>query len=133
MDKVLGKGRAPTYAYGTPKTSWATTFYRLKMVDLDGSFDWSSTEKIVANANEIQTIWHNSLGQWSVQFSSKHSAAITCQVMGLSGRLIQKVLINLKGNQPTTWELPNNLADGIYLISLELDGKKVVKKLAIHH
>jgi len=73
------------------------------------------------------------LGHWSVQISSKHSTAVGCQVMGLSGQLIHKEIINLKGNQPTTWELPNYLADGIYLISLEWDGKKEVKKVAIHH
>jgi len=49
----------------------------------------------------------------------------------MSGQMIHQEQLFLKGNQTTDWEMPSVIPNGIFLITLENDGKKWVKKVAI--
>lgn len=128
---VTGNGKASNYSITLPSTNWATTFYRLKMVDLDGTFSFSQTQSIVSNDLGISMVWNTNNGIGSVQLNAAHSSNIKICILGMSGQMIHQEQLFLKGNQTTNWEMPSVIPNGIFLISLENDGKKWVKKVAI--
>jgi hypothetical protein len=128
---VTGKGKASNYSITLPSTNWATTFYRLKMIDLDGTFSFSQIQSIVSNDLGISMVWNTNNGIGSVQLNASYSSNIKICILGMSGQMIHQEQLFLKGNQTTDWEMPSVIPNGIFLITLENDGKKWVKKVAI--
>jgi len=67
----------------------------------------------------------------SVQLNAPYSSNIKICILGMSGQMIHQEQLFLKGNQTIDWEMPSVIPNGIFLITLENDGKKWVKKVAI--
>jgi hypothetical protein len=128
---VAGKGKASNYSITVPSTHWETTFYRLKMVDFDGTFYFSPIQRIVSNDLGISMIWNTSNGSGSVQLNATQPSTLKVSILGMSGQMIHQEMLFLKGNHTSEWVILSVIPNGIFLITLETDGKKWVKKVAI--
>jgi hypothetical protein len=101
------------------------------MVDFDGTFSFSPIQSIVSNNLGISMIWNTNNGSGSLQLYATQPSTLKVSILGMSGQMIQQELLFLKGSQTEEWEIPSFIPNGIFLITLETDGKKWVKKVAI--
>ncbi|MEP7266765.1 MAG: PQQ-dependent sugar dehydrogenase [Saprospiraceae bacterium] len=98
-------------------------YYRLKIIDLDGSFEYSDMVRIKFNTNKaiyfnLASNEINFIGNWSGRSEE-------INVFTMEGRLI----VQLKNSNST---VPiSNLAAGIYLIQTELNNVPFVQKIFI--
>jgi Secretion system C-terminal sorting domain len=95
-----------------------TFYYRLKIKDLDGTFEFSNIEKVVFKGkNSNVTVFPNpATDVLNLQWSEVINEEITLTLIDITGKVIinQKVFINDKH----TLELSNTLAQGDYVLKV---------------
>lgn len=104
-----------------PGTTW---FFRLKMVDLDGSFAYSQIQK--ASCNDLSTgiiIAPNPVVS-SVNISGMDAGANTIIIQDVKGRQVQRLSIS---GRETTIDC-STYAPGIYNISIESEQGNIVSR-----
>lgn len=126
-----GKGNGSNYVTLIPNPHWTHTFYRLKMIDWDGSFAFSSIVQLSSNELGIGLQWQMNQGSWMAQLSSAKPTKVKIDLASMSGQILHHEQVQLLGQQPHVWQTPEFLPHGVYLITLEVDGQKMVKKLVI--
>jgi hypothetical protein len=89
-------------------------FYRLKMVDLDGSFKYSNIIKISdENGPKLFTVFPNpSVGKLNIESNNINLAASTYKITNIIGETVKT------GNSAIEEIDVNNLAAGVYMITL---------------
>ncbi len=128
--KVKGENQAATYVFEDKNAINGYNYYQLKQVDYDGSFTWS---KVVAVNNtlskdEVKVDVKN--GEIVLTFSSQKPTISKLQLINLNGqKIVQKQLNVNAGINIVT--LPYPAINGIYIISLTLEGKTIGKKINI--
>lgn len=111
-----------------------TLFYRLRMVDNDGSFAYSKTvtvnNKTKVKNNEMIVYPNPFTSNVVVSFVNDNAdAKATITVMNITGQTLHTEMMNtLTGTNNATINL-EELQSGIYLISVELNGTKTNMKL----
>jgi hypothetical protein len=90
------------------------SFYRLKMVDLDGTFKYSNIIKISdENGPKVFTVFPNpSVGKLNIESNNINLAASTYKITNIIGETIKI------GNSAIEEIDVNNLAAGVYMITL---------------
>lgn len=111
-------------------------FYRLKTIDLDGSFKYYEriiTAKVSESSLPKGSVYPNPFNNSTIRvtLTGLKTGNYEYTLVNLAGSLVSKGTLNYTG-APVLIELPTSLIDGIYLISLG-DGNqqvrmKVVKK-----
>lgn len=102
-----------------------TVFYRLKMVEADGSFKYSNVNKVnVGKEHSANLIVYpnpvTSIGNISYNLSA--DAAISCRIYNIMGREVYSdVFKSLKGNNAILTDL-SHLKKGSYILTLSGDG-----------
>lgn len=89
-------------------------FYRLKMVDLDGSYKYSNVIKISdENGPKVFTVFPNpSVGKLNIESNNINLAASTYKITNIIGETVKT------GNSAIEEIDVNNLAAGVYMITL---------------
>ncbi|MCF2519696.1 metallophosphoesterase [Dyadobacter sp. CY351] len=117
-------------------------YYRLKMVALDGRISYSRITSIrlqeiilAVNPNakpfDIEVIPNpSSARQMQVKLSESASLKVEMQLMDVSGRILVEKTMTLT-ESPVLF-LPDNVAAGIYLLKVSVNGRSVVRKLAVY-
>ena len=141
IESIAGAGGSDltkNYNYTHEKAS-AKNYYRLKMVDLDGSYEYSDLVFVeTACANDLgMTVFPNPLhiseGLVTISLFSKHSDNVETQLVitDLTGRVVSKTTI-LMENELTTVRLDiSDLPIGMYHVHQE--GTKLVKSFVIQN
>jgi len=107
-------------------------YYRLKMVNIDGSFVYSNVI-VIKKTTTQQFVWviNNPFSDFiNVRFA-RIAKTSKLQLITMDGKVIkEKILYNASGQQ--SWQLSNTLSKGVYVLRIVSDGivftNKVVKQ-----
>ncbi len=127
VQSVIATGEASRYEFTDEKPQGAEIFYRLKMMDTDGSFEYSEIVSVKMSCNDTEvSIFPNPVG--SVLFFQSHQVLpepALAQFYSLEGRLMKSVML-------TSWQDAvdlSELAKGLYILKIEGYGEfKFVKQ-----
>lgn len=113
-----------------------TAYYRLKNVDLDGSFEISDLIAVgCMNSDNIgfslQNAYMSDEGYLNLNFTANENDAFNAQLFDMAGKLIasKSGIASVKGNNQDKIAL-NELAPGIYVVNL-LNGSQLFSKKII--
>ncbi len=134
IGKVTAAGnteRLSSYSFQDQQVFGITTrvYYRLQMVDRDGSFTYSNT--IVINVDEVQNTT-NELSVYPNPFSNKVFVELELnqnemvELRDISGRVVYKQELDAK-NQFHELNIPSELNNGVYFLVLGGNQQKVSK------
>ncbi len=135
---VMGHGQSVEtihYEY-LDEYPFATTYYRLKQVDLDGSYEYSDIIRVEREKKgmHIQNMFPNpTVGPLTLQFNSNNDLPITINIIDISGKIIRtQVLDNvILGDNQLDLDI-STLSDGMYFISLVNDEYSTIKRIVKH-
>ncbi len=117
------------YSYTDVKVLSGSNYYRLKQVDLDGRFSYSSVIKIDYSKFGWSVLGNPSNNSW-LQLQLDKQAHISVQIISISGKTIQLIE---KGNLTAgTYSIPlnlNNASAGMYIVRLIVDDNSYSKKI----
>lgn len=117
-----GSQDVKTYSFNDPDgaRSSFTFSYRLKMVNTDGSYEYSNVVLIRKNTKESVTVTGNPFReQIRVQFVLNEKKAVSLSLFDMQGRLLQRRQISLPAGT-NTYEIPNleSLQSGTYMLQV---------------
>jgi hypothetical protein len=113
------------YSLQDQNLSSGSTYYRLKMIDNDGTFIYSDI-KAVNNKSFTYNIYPNPVSDiLNLQFPTIKSSGIII-ISDISGKVINKIDL---GKGISNFEINvNNLKSNSYIVQIETDGNKYVKQ-----
>jgi len=126
---VFGKGIGSKYHVVLPSTGSKVNYYRLKMLDHDGSFSYSSIQMVNELDLPFSVLEMNQIGGWEALLLAQYSMEVMVELSTLGGQKLKYEKIFLKPNQPQNWRISDSLAPGWYLISFQSKEGNVVKKI----
>jgi hypothetical protein len=134
IGEVAGLGNttsARTYAFtDTESDKFGTRYYRLKIINADGSFSFSPIRSVVFTDPVLWKIYPNpSNGLFSLVFQVNNNEQIHARIIDAKGSLIREY--HKTGNgfpQKLNIDLFGSTA-GVYLLQVEAAGKKQMFKL----
>lgn len=102
-----------------------TVFYRLKLIDNDGSFSWSRIVTVAAtnaNTTKVQSVYPNpTSGVLNINFSQLSETNFNVQVIDAFGKVYQQVNSDdLNGSSTVSFDL-TDLNTGIYFVKVSSD------------
>ncbi len=117
------------YSYTDNKVLSGTNYYRLKQIDNDGKFNYSSIVKL-DYSKFVWSILGNSSKNSLVQLQLDKNANVIIQIISLSGKIIQTINKgNIAAGTYTILLNLNNKEGGIYIVKLIVDGKSYSKEI----
>jgi hypothetical protein len=129
---VSGNGttqKLSNYTFSDPKLLSGDNYYRLKQIDLDGKFTYSSVIKLEFNKFDW-TIIGNPSNNSSVQLQLDKQHTVAVQIVSLAGNVIQTIS---KGTLGTgTYSIPldfSHAASGMYVVRMIIDGQSSAKNI----
>jgi len=132
---IAGKGGASVQTYNyTDEGASAINYYRLKMIDQDGTFAYSKsiTVKTGCGYGNRTNIYPNPIemgqGTVNVRFYTERDL-ITLSVVNMLGSVVKQVKLNTQRNWNTADLDIRDLQAGTYTIFIE--GKRISKRLVI--
>ncbi|TDE15197.1 S8 family serine peptidase [Dyadobacter psychrotolerans] len=109
----------------------ATRYYRLKLVDMDGSFQYSIIRAVNVNAEKEWKIFPNPVKEKiSVQFEQQPGLLVTCSITDMNGHILQteEFTLNESIPQKAISISVRNFAPGLYLIRITSGQREKVFK-----
>lgn len=103
----------------------ASVYYRLKQVDLDGNYSYSNIALLSIEEGSDISLYPNPFNSSTgVYVNALENANVTIEVKDLMGRSIASTTSSVvKGGQYLTIEALSTVADGMYLVQVELNGE----------
>lgn len=123
--RVAAKGSKSNYDFTDRDISFETSYYRLKMVDKDGTFEYSDIidESLTATSQKL-TIWPNPVVNQTASVKFKElSAKASLKVVDITGKTVYSLALKA-GDQTANLDL-SKLIKGQYVLLLESEGVKV--------
>ena len=106
-----------------------TTFYRLKMIDIDGSYKYSNIASVKKQAaNEVLLYPNPAAESITISWAKPVSKNITYSIYDASGKMVMQWVVS-SGNNKTTKNV-RMLPVGTYILSWMADGK-IINRLFI--
>jgi hypothetical protein len=122
---VAGRGNTSEvtqYSFTDPsKLLSGTNYYRLKQIDADGNFKYSSVVRLDMKKFDWNIFGNPSTNAW-IQLQTEAQSNIEIQVISLNGRVIQT--LNKGSLSAGTYNIPlslNNAPHGVYVVRLLVD------------
>jgi len=108
-------------------------YYRLKMIDLDGSYEYSDTEVVRFKRSDNRlTIYPNPTnGEFTVALGVEARHPVQLSVIDATGRMIYTEETILNGTQNAIIDL-SHVAKGTYLVTVKTDKEQFAKWLIIY-
>ena len=130
LDRVAG-GRPPRYLTRDPAPA-ALTYYRLQLVDLDGSADYSEVVSVrrADSASPTLTLHPNPTnGPLVISLHSPRKGTATYQLLNSLGQPLRRGRFAVRaGQQQHTLDL-SDLRRGSYLLSVTVGGARMVRRV----
>ncbi|MFI5221458.1 MAG: T9SS type A sorting domain-containing protein, partial [Bacteroidia bacterium] len=138
VGKVKGHGTTnsvQSYQFtdaSAPLNMTQTLFYRLKQVDFDGNFEYSSRISVTVNLNSIDgkniSIYPNpNNGNFVVENSLQQNSNVTFTIINLPGEKLWSNSFSLQKGKNATTINANFLSPGIYFLRMEDNSKEFVE------
>ncbi len=130
---VAGHNNSSTvnsYAYTDVKVVSGANYYRLKQIDNNGNFDYSSVIKLDYSAFDWNILGNPVSGNSWIQLQLDKSSEVSIQIVSMTGNIIQT--INKGKLSAGTYSIPINLTGksaGLYVVRLMVDGQPFSKKI----
>lgn len=136
--QLLGKVKAATtsetlrsYRFDDPTPSAAVNYYRLRMIDLDNSFEYSPIRSIQGDNTVERLLFYPNPANEHLTVKSENGLTIQkLELFDAAGRRV-----NLTAKSATTLELNvKELPNGLYVILVHLaDGSQETRKIIVKH
>jgi len=116
---MLGAGNSDNlkqYSYTDKNMSAAVAYYRIRQVDIDGKYEYSTVKVIRANETTPATKIYASGNAVNIEFNQEVKNPVTVRIIDLNGRVIVQ-----KDNQQASYRITMNLNDhitGMYIVQL---------------
>ncbi len=130
---VAGHNNSSTvnsYTYTDVKVVSGANYYRLKQIDNNGNFNYSSVIKLVYSAFDWSILGNPVSGNSWIQLQLDKSSEVSIQIVSMNGNIIQTIN---KGNlNAGTYSIPLNLkntSNGMYVVKLMVDNQSYSKKI----
>lgn len=107
-------------------------YYRLKIVNIDGSFSYSNIRSVIFNNAILWRIYPNpSNGHFFLVFQLNTNDLLNAKILDAKGSLMKEMNVSATGfAQKLNIDLsPNYFASGVYLLQIDAGGKKQSFKL----
>ena len=118
-------GNAADYSFTDASIVKDKQYYRLKMVNRDGSFNYSQVITSSSKSTLDISLYPNPVNKLLIVTHPQLSEIGTLQIFNQEGKLVQQALLI---NNDKTLNV-SELAKGLYTIVLEFDNKKIIQKL----
>jgi methionine-rich copper-binding protein CopC len=136
VGKVFANGNSSktiAYKFDDVKTAAGINYYRLRMVDKDGRYDFSNTVSVNVTIKGlfVTGVYPSPFtDKVSISISSESSTQALVKLHDITGRIIsqQKAMVN-KGVTTVTVENLGNLAKGMYVVEVNCNGTNYTQKL----
>jgi hypothetical protein len=116
-----------------PFVSQNVLYYRLKQLDFDGQYAYSTTVKVnkeKSNANGISVFPNPYTNSFAVSFTTTASGRATIEMMNLQGTVVATHTADVDTGTNTIEMLEANLADpGVYIVRLTMNNEVHFVKL----
>ena len=110
-----------------------TSYYRLKQVDLDGSFEYSSIREFHFNQETVQVFPNpvNGSGELFLNINLERKNTVGVQMIDMTGRLaLSKSFVAHEGE--TTQQISlNGLANGVYWMEVRTPSGRIMQKMIL--
>ncbi|WP_165820627.1 IPT/TIG domain-containing protein [Pontibacter virosus] len=111
-----------------------TRYYRLKQVDLDGSFDYSKVVAVSSNGVNLAVgprVYPNPINADSkLVYNADRAGKLNVRIVNMNGSAVQNLSYDIEeGENTILLNLNNNLPTGIYILLTEFNGKTEQVKL----
>ena len=106
-------------------------FYRLRMVDVDGRFDFSKVETVRLESliNELEVVPNPVSDLFHLTFTASKPSGVKIFVSNTLGEILQTMdRISQKGPNDLSFDL-SDLPEGVYFLTIESGGQQWMKKL----
>ncbi len=132
MAKVNGAGNSNTvsrYNAYDAKPVAGYNYYRVKQVDIDGKFDFSSIVKVKISIEKtgVSVLTNPFVNNITVDFLSNNAQSVNARLMDISGKLIavEKWQIS-KGSTRVTFDKVASLQRGMYILNVtDINGEVI--------
>ncbi|MBF8963298.1 IPT/TIG domain-containing protein [Pontibacter sp. FD36] len=111
-----------------------TRYYRLKQVDLDGTFEYSKVVAVSSNGVNLAVgprVYPNPINADSkLVFNADRAGKLNVRIVNMNGSAVQNLSYDIEeGENTIILNLNNNLPTGIYILMTEFNGKTEQVKL----
>lgn len=141
LDGIAGTSGSKAYQFTDNSSELKlqkVVYYRLKQVDVDGRFTYSSVLMVrlqaTASSNNSVSVYPNPFNtQLNVRFNSNENGTGDIKLLSVSGHIMSTKSFNIgKGTNNVQLEGLNNLAKGVYIARVTINGtvvdnQKVIK------
>lgn len=131
LDKIQGNGNSyvlNSYSYIDESPANGITYYRLKQVDFDGSYSYSKTIAVSNIFESIVEFFPNpTQGKLNLNFNSLASNSYIVSVSDISKVLFSRELNVRQGSSSLQLDEFQDLAQGMYFITVTDNSGKVIK------
>ncbi len=130
---VTGAGTSSiinTYNYTDAKVLSGFNYYRLKQIDFDGHFSYSTIIKLDYSKFNWSIMGNPASEQSWVQLQLNNVANVSMQILSVNGYIVQS--INKGSMERGTYSIPLNLAkeaNGIYIVKLLVNNNQYTQKI----
>jgi len=111
------------------------TYYRLKMVDADGSFSYSDIRKIERTLTNgaISVYPSPTSGTFYIAIPEGPETSAYLELTDITGKVWLTQKITLTAHTPVKLEFPSKASSGLYFLSVLYSGKTSLVKLSLSH
>lgn len=137
IGKVKAAGNASTennYTAVDQDPEVGTNYYRLKIVDLDGSFEYSDQKSVNYHRVDLQLFpnYIDADQQVKLRINGLQNNDARLSLSDLTGKLLYTMeLENIQDGDEINFSLVSNLTNGMYIINLQSDQIKLTEKIII--
>jgi hypothetical protein len=127
---VYGSGESKhkiDYTYADNSDNQGIVYYRLKQVDIDGSFKYSPVSSVNVDITSPVFIYPSD-GDLTIQFTTKGEATYT--IIDMMGKTIYSG--NRTSNESLITVSKSNFRTGIYIVKVQMGAEMVTKKIILN-
>ena len=116
---MLGAGNSNNlqqYSYTDKNMTASVAYYRIRQVDIDGKYEYSTVKTIRANETTATAKIYAGGNTVNIEFNQEVKNPVTVRIIDMNGRVIAQ-----KNNQQTSYRLTININDhitGMYIVQL---------------
>ncbi|NTS39834.1 T9SS type A sorting domain-containing protein [Flavisolibacter sp. BT320] len=128
---VRAKGVNSTYTF-TDGQATASSYYRLRIVDADGTITFSRTILLKENGTSIQlkAVRPNPfVNEITVSVTVPTSQAVTVSLLDATGKLVSRKQVRVQGTSDVKVSGLTGLAKGLYILKVNAGGSEFQEKL----
>jgi hypothetical protein len=121
------------YAFDDKNYSGSVIYYRLKQVDQDGSYKYSSVVTIqneTARENVVAILNNPFTDKFDIAITTPAQSKVVVNLLDITGKLLYtKTVTTLNNSLTTVSPDTKKLAAGMYLVQVNINGNTIIKKV----